>query len=109
MFQRSPNEIAYTLKAIDILQSPKADEIFRKGDKNNWNIDKILTELAIPKEQKQLILGLGITDREQIALELASNYSYSVEINTTLEHFNETNYEDDAFGGIIRIKQPDTV
>jgi len=82
MFQRSPNEIAYTLKAMDILQSPKADEIFRKGDKNNWSLDKILTELQIPKEQKQLILDLNITDREQLALELATNYSYSIEINT---------------------------
>lgn len=36
----------------------------------------------IPKEQKQLLLDLGISDREQLVLELASKYSYSVEINT---------------------------
>lgn len=51
----NPNQINYALKSVDILQSPKADEIFRKGDKNNWDIDKILLELNIPKEQKELI------------------------------------------------------
>jgi hypothetical protein len=52
------NEVNYTLKSVDILSSSKADEIFRKGDKNNWSIDKILTELAVPKEQKQLIKNI---------------------------------------------------
>ena len=74
--------IKYTLKVIDILDSDKAKQIFEKGDKNNWSIDKILQELAISKEQKQLILDLGITDREQIALELASKYGFTVEIKT---------------------------
>ena len=61
------NEIQYTLKSIDILQSNKAKEMFEKGQRNNWDLNKILIELQIPKEQKQLILDLGITDREQIA------------------------------------------
>ena len=74
--------VKYTLKVIDILDSDKAKQIFEKGNKNNWSLDKILTELAIPKEQKQLLLDLGITDREQLALELASKYGFSVEINT---------------------------
>jgi len=76
------NEVNYTLKAVDILMSDKGKEIFNKGKKANWDLNKILTELQVPKEQKQLILDLGITDREQIALELASNYSHTVEINT---------------------------
>jgi hypothetical protein len=75
-------QVNYALKAVDILQSDKAKQIFEKGNKNNWSLDKILSELQVPKEQKVLILGLGVTDREQIALELASNYSYSIEINT---------------------------
>ena len=77
------NEVNTTLKAVDILQSDKAKQVFEKGKKANWDLNKILTELQIPKDQKQLILDLGITDREQIALELASKYSYSVEVNTT--------------------------
>ena len=89
--QAQQNEINYSLKAVDLLQSDKAKQVFDKGKKVNWDLNKILTELSIPKEQKELILNLGITDREQIALELASNYSYAVEINTAKEN-KETPY-----------------
>ena len=78
------NEVNYTLKAADILLSDKAKQVFSEGEKNKWSLDKILTELAIPKEQKQLLLDLGIKDREQLALELVSKYSYSVEVNTAI-------------------------
>jgi hypothetical protein len=87
-FSLSP-EINYQLKAIEILNSDKAKQIFDKGEKNKWDLNKILNELQIPKDQKQLILDLGIADREQIALELASNYSYSVEINTAKENHTD--------------------
>ena len=76
------DEVNYTLKAADILLSDKAKQVFAKGEKNKWSLDKILTELAVPKEQKALLLDLGITDREQLALELASKYNYSVEVKT---------------------------
>lgn len=90
------NQVNHKLKAVDILLSDKAKQVFEKGKKNNWALDKILTELQIPKEQKQLVLNIAsslpqdnlITSkdlREQIALELASKYSYTVEINTTKE------------------------
>jgi len=79
------NKVSFALKSVSILQSDKAKQIFEKGEKNKWSLDKILAELQIPKEQKQLILDLGITDREQIALELASTHSYTVEINTAKE------------------------
>ncbi|HEY8363986.1 MAG TPA: hypothetical protein VIK84_00320, partial [Haloplasmataceae bacterium] len=75
-------QVEYTLKSVEILLSDKAKQVFDKGKKNGWDLNKILTELQVPKEQKQLILDLGITDREQIALELANQYSYTVEINT---------------------------
>jgi len=51
--------INYSLKAIDILLSDKAKQIFDKGNKNGWDLNKILTELAIPKEQKALLLDLS--------------------------------------------------
>lgn len=88
----SSNEIKYELKAINILQSEKAKNIFDKGNKNNWTLEKILTELQIPKEQRELLLSLNIKDREQLALELASNYSYTVEINTAKTKNNPTQY-----------------
>lgn len=74
--------VDYQLRSIEILQSPKADEIFRKGDKNKWDIDKILTELSIPKEQKELIKSFNTRNREEILTSLLANYSYTVEINT---------------------------
>lgn len=52
------NEVNFSLKSVDILSSPKADEIFRKGDKNGWSIDKILTELQVPKEQKEIVKNI---------------------------------------------------
>ena len=92
------NEVNQTLKAVDILQSDKAKQVFDKGNKNGWDLNKILTELQVPKEQKALLLDLNITDREQLALELASRYSYSVEVNTTKKQEAQFNNVDDLFG-----------
>ena len=101
------NKVEYGLKAIEILHSDKAIQIFEKGKKNNWSLDKILTELQIPKEQKQLILDLGITDREKIALELASKYSFVVEINTAkTKGFGIVNEEGDYENDGSNIEQP---
>jgi hypothetical protein len=75
-------DINYVLKAVDILSSDKAKQVFDKGKKSNWDLNKILTELQIPKEQKQLILDSGLTNREEIITSLLANYSYTIEINT---------------------------
>lgn len=121
----SPHSIDYTLRAVNILQSDKAKEVFAKGNKNNWTLDKILTELQIPKEQKQLILDLGfkiLTNndarvigepslREQIILELVSNYSYTVEINTAKEKLQDYEMVDETGEGDFQPQEfiPDTV
>ena len=60
------SQVNYRLKAIEILLSDKAKQVFAKGEKAKWDLNKILTELAIPKEQKQLLLDLGIKDRKQL-------------------------------------------
>jgi len=44
------------VEAIDILSTDKAKQVFEKGEKNGWDLSKILTELQIPKDQKQIIL-----------------------------------------------------
>ena len=85
------NQVNYTLKSINILQTPKADELFRKGDKNNWDIDKILNELAISKEQKELIKSFNTRNREEILTSLLSQYSYAIEINTAKVKKEKTN------------------
>ena len=77
--------IKYTLKSIDILNSDKAKQIFEKGNKNNWSIDKILQELAIPKEQRMLVIDSyneGNNTIDKLVLDIASKYGFSVEINT---------------------------
>ena len=58
------NDIEYALKIVNILQSKKAEEVFKKGKKNGWDLNKILTELQVPKEQKQLTLDLNITENK---------------------------------------------
>lgn len=61
---QNPNNVNYQLKAIDILSSDKAKQVFEKGKKNGWSLDKILTELQIPKAQKQLILDRGLENNK---------------------------------------------
>ena len=105
------DQVDYVLKAVDILQSEKAKQIFNKGRKNNWSLDKILTELAIPKEQKELIEQIeqdfvqkqfAIYDEPlQYALELASNYSYTVEINTAKEQKYHSKFSTDYIDFIL--------
>lgn len=80
------NQVGYDLKAVNILQSPKADEIFRKGDKNKWGIDKILQELQIPKEQQELIKSFNTRNKEEILISLLANYSYAIEVNTATKN-----------------------
>jgi len=82
-------EIQYTLKVVNILNSNKSKQVFEKGNKNNWSLDKILTELQIPKKQKQLTLDLNKTNREEIITDLLANYSYTIEINTTKNKGNK--------------------
>jgi hypothetical protein len=87
------NEVSFRVKTVDILTSPKADEIFKKGLKNKWPLDKILTELQVPKQQKQLIDSVlkdmpyfeGIPFNAQIAYAIADTYTYTIEINTATE------------------------
>ena len=76
------NAINYNLKSIEILLSEKANQIFTKGKKNNWSLDKVLTELQIPKEQKQIILDKKINNREEIITSLLADNSFVVKINT---------------------------
>ena len=103
--QVQQNEINYALKAVDILQSAKGDEIFRKGDKNNWDIDKILQELQIPKQQQNLIKEFNTRNREQILTNLLANYSYTVEINTAKERSGKNDIIDREFEVIYGYKK----
>jgi len=79
------SNVQYKLKAVNILQSDAAKQVFAKGNKNGWDLNKILTELQIPKEQKQLVIDSyneGNKTPEQLAIDIASKYGYNVEVNT---------------------------
>lgn len=90
------NEVKYTLKSINILSSNKAIDWFSKADKHQWRGDlfysKLSSDLQIPKDQVDLIKSLSISNpynREQILVDLAANYSYSIEINTAKENHTD--------------------
>jgi hypothetical protein len=90
------NEVNMSLKAVDILLSDKAKQVFDKGKKSNWDLNKTLTELQIPKDQKQLILDSGKTTIDNIVTDLLANYSYTVEINTA-KYYNRNNENNSSF------------
>jgi hypothetical protein len=77
--------VNFNLKALDILGSQKAIDIFAKGKKNGWPLEKILSELQVPKEQSKLIIDSGKTTLDDIITDLLANYSYAIEINTAKE------------------------
>jgi len=81
LLPKGENQVNYQMKSVDILGSAKGEQVFEKGKKAGWSLDKILTELQIPKEQKQLILDLNKTNREDIIVDLMSKYGFGVEIN----------------------------
>jgi predicted NAD-dependent protein-ADP-ribosyltransferase YbiA (DUF1768 family) len=87
-------QVNYRIKTVDILFTPKADQVFLKGIKNNWTLDKILTELQVPKNQKGLIENVietmpyfeGIPFNAQIAYGIVETYSFPIEINTATKN-----------------------
>ena len=89
------------LKAVQILNSDKAKQVFDKGHKNNWTLDKILSELAIPKEQKELIKELNQVDLDKNITDLLANYSYTVEVNTAKEQ--GAKYHIDGFREVTNV------
>jgi len=104
------DEVNYNLKSTNILLSDKANEVFKKGEKNKWPLEKILTELQVPKEQKKLILDLEfdtyydeLSLQENIAMELMNKYTYTVKINTAkikkegVDRSGKFNLDDDVY------------
>ena len=73
------------IKATNILQSPKAIQLFNTLQRNNvkgdafWN--KIQSDLQIPKEQIDLLKQYNTTDREELVTNMLADYSYAIEIN----------------------------
>lgn len=79
---KTEKKVDYVLKSIELLLSDKAIKVFNAAKKGNWTLEKTLIELQIPTAQRNLILSFNKIDREDIVIELLSNYSYTIEINT---------------------------
>jgi hypothetical protein len=102
------NQVNYRLKAVDLLISNKANEVFEKGKKNSWDLNKILTELQIPKNQKQIILSFENTNfsfgklnlRESIITSLLADNSFVVEVNTATDNKTSVSFRN-AEGMIV--------
>lgn len=77
---KDAENINYMLKAVDALLSNKAREEFKKGEKNKWPLEKILTNLQIPKQQKQLILDSGFSNIDDITTYLAKEFAFPIQI-----------------------------
>lgn len=107
-FKKKANEVDFVLRSVELLNSDKAKQVFAKGEKNKWDMDKILLEIGIPKLQKQIILSLGKTNREDIITDLLANYSYTIEINTSKQHYDygSTDPEYRSDGSIINQGEP---
>lgn len=83
---RNNPEVQFAIDAIRMLNTDKAEQVFSKGKRNNWDINKIMTELSIPKVDKLLVAesySRGNITPKDIAIDISSRYSYSVEINIT--------------------------
>ena len=79
--------VNYSLKAIKLLQSPKADQFFNAVAKNKISGDffwkKMQADLGIPKEQIELLKQYNTTDRNELITNILADYSYAIEINVT--------------------------
>lgn len=104
------SKVEYAMRAVEILNSDKAQQVFDKGLKNNWDLNKILTELQIPKYQKQLIVSKGLTNREEIITSLLADNSFVVEINTAKEKLQDYEMVDETGEGDFQPQEfiPDT-
>ena len=71
----SANSVFAVMRSVKILSSSNASIIFAKGNANSWSLDKILKELQLPKEQRELILTLDKTTQSDIVTELLSKYT----------------------------------
>ena len=83
------NQVDYTLKAINLLNTSKAQEIWNKGKKANWDLNKILSELQIPKDQKQIILDWAKDNKPEsisdIVTGVLADMSFVVDVNVATE------------------------
>lgn len=103
--QAQQNEVNYMLKAVDILQSDKAKQIFKTLEKNKVTNDvfwKNIQELGIPKEQINLLKEYNTTNRENLITNIISDYSYVINVDISKDIYKKNNrgYKYFIFNGV---------
>ena len=95
-YEVAPNEVSYSLKSVNILLSAKAKQVFAKAKNAGWDLNKTLTELQVPKDQRVYIQEvydnisyinpetneLIEPSIEDLVTSILANNTFSVEINT---------------------------
>ncbi len=76
--------------------------MFDKGQKAKWSLDKILSELQVPKEQKELISESGLSSREEIMDYLRNNFNFGVEVNLAKQGHTDVLRSKEVEQGISR-------
>ena len=113
-FNKNNNEVNYQLKVIDLLQSDKANQMFQKGLKHKWTLDKVLNEIGgfanykFLFDQESLNKNVSENQQEQLVLDVVSNFNYTIEINTA-KHKYDYNASDPEYrpdGSIIHNNDP---
>ena len=99
-FSKADNAVNYNLKSLVILDSQAAVKFFEKANKFKirgeqfW--EKMQKDLSIPKNQINILRSLNTKDpynREELLIDLFSNYSFAVEINIAKSSMNSGVWE----------------
>lgn len=88
------NEVNKVLKSVEILTNltPKQQIEWNKFNKGNLTIQQLSDKLQIPKQQQEFLTAVykkGMT-ADELALEIASVYNYSVEVKTAKDRISNS-------------------
>lgn len=101
--QAQQNETQYTLRSIDILNNLtfKQQQEWNKWQKGTITAEQLIDRLQIPKEQKSIVVESlnENTISEEVAIDIASKYNFTIEINTAKEisKYSKTNTTEGQF------------
>jgi hypothetical protein len=113
------NKVSYSLKSVNLLLSAKAKQLFAKAKNAGWDLNKTLTELQIPKDQRVYIQEvydnisyvnpetneLIEPSIEDLVTSLLANNSFAVEVNTSGLATIDYTYTDQEDGAEVEVKK----
>lgn len=97
--QLKDNQVGYIFQSVILMSTPKVQQEWNKLKKGNITFEQFLNNSQFPKEQKAIVEEVYNESKpeslDDFAMELASKYSYTVEVNTATyyEKGIESDYE----------------